>query len=177
MNQSVYFQKASLKSYLSLQFLVTVTLIIIGLFEGALSTLDLFLFSTPWISYSIFFVLFIFYPVALPVLSIFIVTTLTDLYLNDLAASQTFAVIVSLLIVKKLISFPEQRDFIEIWQSFIIAMGIMVLIQILSFMIIEWHLVNIQAIFFQFGITVLIYPFIHVIVTRLAHIFTQAATR
>ena len=177
MNQSVYFQKASLKSYLSLQFLVTVTLCIIGLFEGALSTLDLFLFSTPWISFAIYFVLFIFYPVALPVLSIFIVTFLTDLYLNNLAASQTFAVIVSLLIVKRLLTFPEQRDFVEIWQGFILAMGIMVLIQMISFMVIEWHLVNIQSIFFQFGITFLIYPFIHVIVTRLAQIFTQAATR
>lgn len=177
MNQSIYFQKASLKSYLSLQFLVTVTLFIFGLFEGALSTLDLFLFSTPWISFAIYFVLFIFYPLALPVFSIFIVTVLLDLYLNNLAASQTFAVIISLLIVKRLLTFPEQRDFVEIWQGFILAMGIMVLIQILSFMVIEWRMVNFQSIFFQFGITLLIYPFIHVVVTRLAQIFTQAATR
>ena len=101
MNQSIYFQKASLKSYISLQFLVTVTLFIFGLFEGALSTLDLFLFSTPWISFAIYFVLFIFYPVALPILSIFMVTFLLNLDLNNLAASQTFAVIVSLLIATR----------------------------------------------------------------------------
>ena len=57
--------------------------------------------------------LFIFYPLALPVFSIFIVTVLLDLYLNNLAASQTFAVIISLLIVKRLLTFPEQRDFVE----------------------------------------------------------------
>ncbi|MGC6537657.1 MAG: hypothetical protein ACON44_09890 [Candidatus Puniceispirillaceae bacterium] len=172
-----YFEKARLKSYISLQFMVAVVLFFVALFEGALSHLDLFLFAVPWLSFAIYFVLVVFYPVALPFLSIFIVTILADIFFNSLYHSQTFAILVSLAITRSLLPFAEQRDFLEIWQGFGLAMLIMAGLQSLFFMVGSWQLINLQSVIFQFGVTMLIYPFIHVIVTRLAQISIQASQR
>ena len=177
MSYQVYFQKASLKSYVSLQVIVAASLFGIQLLEGALATLDVFLHATPFISFAIFYVLMLFYPMALPLFSIFAITLLNDIFFTSLQSSQTFAILVSLLIVKRLMTFPEQKDFLEIWQGFAVAMGIMVVIELLSYMIWEWSLLNLQGLVFQVGLTLLLYPFIHVVVTRVAQIFVESAER
>ena len=177
MSYQIYFQKARLKSYLSLQIIVAVSLFGILLLEGAIATLDVFLHATPFISFAIFYVLMLFYPIALPIFSIFCITLLNDIFITSLQNSQTFAILVSLLIVKRAIAFPEQREFLEIWQGFGVAVVIMVFIEALSFMIWEFSLLNIQGLLFQMGITLLLYPFIHVLITRLAHIFIESAER
>ena len=177
MSYQVYFQKASLKSYTSLQVIVAASLFGLQLLEGSLATLDVFLHATPFISFTIFYVLMIFYPVALPLFSIFAITLLSDIFFTSLQNSQTFAILVSLLIVKRLMTFPEQKDFLEIWQGFAVAMMIMVVIEILSYMIWEWSLLNLQGLVFQVGLSLLLYPFIHVVVTRMAQIFVDSAER
>lgn len=177
MSYQVYFQKASLKSYISLQVIVAATLFGVQLLEGSLATLDVFLHATPFISFTVFYVLMIFYPVALPLFSIFVITLLNDIFFTSLQNSQTFAILVSLLIVKRLMTFPEQKDFLEIWQGFAVATGIMMVIEILSYMLWEWSLLNLQGLLFQFGLSLLLYPFIHVVVTRMAQIFIDSAER
>lgn len=175
MNYQVYFQKASLKSFLSVQILVAFALLITILFESALANFDLFLFGTPFLTFTIFFILSLYYPAALPLTSIFIITILHDVFISSLYHSQTFAIILSLIITKRLISFPEQRDFMEIWQGFGIAMAIMLGVQALLFMVWELSLVNFQGLFFQFGISMLFYPFIHAVTMRLSQIFVDMA--
>ena len=177
MNYQIYFQKASLKSYLSLQVIVAVSLFGLMLFEGALAILDVFLYATPLISFAIFYVLSLFYPVALPLLSIFILTILQDIFFTSLQNSQTFAILISLIIMKRVIAFPEQREFLEIWQGFGIAMAILFAIQSLFYIIWEFAFVNLQGVFFQFGMTLLIYPFIHVVIMRVAQVLVEAAER
>lgn len=177
MSYQIYFQKASLKSYISLQVIVAFSLFGILLLEGAFATLDLFLYATPAVSFAIFYVLTLFYPIALPQVSIFIITILADIFFSSLHDSHTFAILVSLFVVKRLISFPEQRDFLEIWQGFAIAMCLMLLIQTVLFVMWEWSWFNLQGLVFQLGVTILLYPFIHVIITRMAQIFVESAER
>ena len=177
MSYEVYFQKARLKSYLSLQVIVAVSLFGMLLFEDAIATLDLFLHATPFVTFAIFYVLVLFYPVALPLLSVFIITVLHDIFATSLYNSQTFAILVSLLIIKRLINFPEQKEFLEIWQGFVVAIMIMVSIEVVTFMIWHWSLMNLQGLLFQIGITILLYPFIHVVIMRLAQIFVESAER
>ena len=138
MNYQAYFQKASLKSYLSLQIIVGASLFGMLLFEGALASLDMFLHAVPFVTFTIFYVLTLFYPIALPLLSVFLITLLGDIFFTSLHHSQTFAIMVSLLIVKRLMTFPDQKDFFEIWQGYAVALIIMVVIEALSFMI--WEL-------------------------------------
>ena len=177
MNYQVYFQKASLKSYISLQVIVAASLFAVQLLEGSLATLDVFLHATPFISFTVFYVLMIFYPMALPLFSIFAITLLNDIFFTSLQNSQTFAILVSLLIVKRLMVFPEQKDFLEIWQGFAVAMAIMLVIQLASYMVWELSLFNLQGLVFQAGLSLLLYPFIHVVVTRMAQIFVESAER
>jgi len=177
MSYSAYFQKAKLTSYFSMQFMVAVSLFFLGLFEGALSLLEIFYISTPLLSFAVYFTLFLFYPVALPVLSLVIVTVLLDVFFSSLDHSQTFAILVSLLIVRGAVSFPEQRDFMEIWQSFIVALVILLGLQSVGYMI--WHMsfINFQSVMFQFGVTVLLYPFLHAIVRQAADLLTHISQR
>ena len=177
MSYEIYFQKARLKSYLSLQVIVAVSLFGMLLFEDAIATLDLFLHATPFVTFAIFYVLTLFYPVALPFVSVFIITVLHDIFATSLYNSQTFAILVSLFIVKRLTNFPEQKEFLEIWQGFVVATMIMIVIGVVTFMIWHWSLINLQGLFFQVGITILLYPFIHVVVMRLAQIFVESAER
>ena len=177
MNYQIYFQKASLKSYLSLQIIVGVSLFAVFLFEGALATLDIFLHAVPFITFTIFYVLTLFYPIALPLLSVFLITLLGDIFFTSLHHSQTFAILVSLLIIKRLITFPEQKEFFEIWQGYAVALVIMVVIEALSFMVWELQFMTMQGVVFQIGMSLLLYPFIHVVVTRLAQIFVESAER
>ncbi|MGC6518118.1 MAG: hypothetical protein ACON49_08875 [Candidatus Puniceispirillaceae bacterium] len=177
MNYQIYFQKASLKSYISLQVVVAFGLFILALLESALATFDLFLFGVPFVTFAIFYILTIFYPLALPLVSIFLITILMDIFLTSLQQSQTFAILISLLLVKRLLVFPEQKEFIEIWQGFGVAMAVMIALQAVFFMLWELRFVNIQGLFFQFGITMLFYPFIHVVVMRVAQAFAASASR
>ena len=157
MSYEIYFQKARLKSYLSLQVIVAVSLFGMLLFEDAIATLDLFLHATPFVTFAIFYVLTLFYPVALPFVSVFIITVLHDIFATSLYNSQTFAILVSLFIVKRLTNFPEQKEFLEIWQGFVVATMIMIVIEVVTFMIWHWSLINLQGLFFQVGITILLY--------------------
>ena len=177
MSYQIYFQKASLKSFFSLQLLVAIGLFGLLLFESALAGFGVFLFATPFLSFTIFFILTIFYPVALPLNTIFIITILHDIFVSSLYHSQTFAILLALTIIKRVISFPEQRDFIEIWQGFGVAMVIMLAVQALGFMVLELSLVNWQALLFQFGISLLFYPFIHAMTMRLSQAFVESAER
>lgn len=177
MNYQVYFQKASLKSYRSLQVIVGFSLFGMLLLEGAIATLDVFAYATPFLTFAIFYVLTLFYPVALPLFSVFAVTLLNDIFFTSLQNSQTFAILLSLIIVKRVINFPEQRDFLEIWQGFAVAMLIMVIVQAVTFLLWEWSWLNLQGLLFQLGITLLLYPFIHVVITRIALIFVESAER
>ena len=177
MNYQIYFQKASLKSYTSLQIVVAVCLFGVLLIEGALAILDVFLYATPFISFAIFYILTLFYPIALPLFSVFFITVLSDIFFTSLQHSQTFAILVSLLIIRRLMSFPEQKDFLEIWQGFAVGLVIMVVMNIIFFMLWEWRLLNLQGLLFQVGVTVLLYPFIHVIITRVGQIFVESAER
>lgn len=175
MSYQIYFQKASLKSYLSLQVLVGVALFLLSLLEGALATFDSLLFSVPYITFTIFFILTIFYPMALPLSTIFVVTVIHDIFFASLQHSQTFAILLSLIIIKRLVTFPEQRDFLEIWQAFGLAMGLMIFLQSALFMMTEFAFLNLQGLFFQFGVSLLLYPFMHAVVMRLTQAFVEAA--
>ena len=177
MNYQIYFQKASLKSYVSLQVIVAASLFALMLFEGALAVLDVFLYGTPLISFAIFYSLSLFYPVALPLVSVFIITILQDIFFTSLHNSQTFAILISLIIMKRIITFPEQKEFLEIWQGFGIAIAILFILQSVFYSLWEFALVNLQGVFFQIGITWLIYPFIHVVIMRVAQAFVEAAER
>lgn len=177
MSYEVYFQKASLKSYLSLQLLVGISLFALMLFETSLAIFDVFLHGTPYFTFTVFFILTIFYPVALPLLSVFFITIFHDIFATSLLNSQTFAILLSLIVIKRLMTFPEQRDFLEIWQGFGIAIAIMTLVQALFFMATELAWVNIQGLIFQFGISLLLYPFLHAMTLRVAQAFVQTAER
>lgn len=177
MSYEVYFQKASLKSFLSLQLLVGISLFALMLFETSLAIFDVFLHGTPYFTFTVFFILTIFYPVALPLLSVFLITIFHDIFATSLFNSQTFAILLSLIVIKRLMTFPEQRDFLEIWQGFGIAIAIMTLVQALFFMATELAWVNIQGLIFQFGISLLLYPFLHAMTLRVAQAFVQTAER
>ena len=177
MSYQVYFQKASLKSYTSLQVVVAFTLFGMLLLEGAVATLDMFLHATPFVSFAIFYILTLFYPVALPLFSIFVITVLNDIFFTSLQNSQSFAILVSLLMVRRLITFPEQKEFLEIWQGFAVALLLFLIIQALFFFSWEWTFLNLQGLLFQTGVTLLLYPFIHVVITRMAQIFVESAER
>lgn len=177
MSYQVYFQKASLKSYISLQVIVMISLFAILLLEGALATLDIFLHAVPFVTFAIFYVLTLFYPIALPLVSVFAITVLNDIFFTSLQHSQTFAILVSLLIIKRLITFPEQKEFLEIWQGFAVSLLFVVAIQAVTFLVLEWSFVNLQGLLFQVGITLLLYPFIHVVVMRMAQIFVESSER
>ena len=112
MNYQIYFQKASLKSYTLCKIVVAVCLFGVLLIEGALASLDVFLYATPFISFAIFYILTLFYPIALPLFSVFFITVLSDVFFTSLQHSQTFAILVSLFI-RRLMSFPEQKDFLK----------------------------------------------------------------
>ena len=177
MNYQVYFQKASLKSYVSLQVVVGVCLFCLMLFEGALASLNLFLYAVPLLSFTVMYVLILFYPVALPLVSIFIITILQDIFFTSLQNSQTFAILISLIIMKRVIVFPEQREFLEHWQGFGIAMAILFGIQSAFYMLWELSFVNWQGVLFQFGVSLLIYPFVYVVIHRSAQAFVDASER
>lgn len=177
MNYGVYFKKASLKSYFSLQFIVAAGLFAIGLFEGALSVIDLFLYGAPFLTFAIFYVLRLYYPMALPYFSILLVTFLLDVFFTSLHSSHSFAILISLLITTRLLPFPDQKEFLEIWQGFAVAMVLVILLQSVIFMITTWSLPHLQGLLFQFGMTLLLYPFIHVVVVRLAQILVEMSER
>ena len=177
MSYQIYFQKASLKSFLSLQLLVGISLFGLMLFESSLAIFDVFLYGTPYFTFTVFFILTIFYPVALPLLSVFLITILHDIFATSLGNSQTFAILLSLIIIKRLMTFPEQRDFLEIWQGFGIAIAIMTVVQSVFFMMTELSWVNGQGLIFQFGISLLFYPFMHAMTLRIAQAFVQTANR
>ena len=119
----------------------------------------------------------LFYPVALPLFSVFLITILHDIFVTSLGNSQTFAILLSLIIIKRLMTFAEQRDFLEIWQGFGIAIAILSVVQSLFFMVTELSWVNGQGLIFQFGISLLFYPFIHAMTLRLAQAFVATANR
>ena len=153
-----YFEKANFQSELPNRLLVGVIGLFLVFLELGLANVPVFYAASPMLSLIFIYYMLIFHDNLLPVVSIFLVGIVADLLFSDVIGGRaTIFMLLSYFVRARLIRL-QQYEFGQLWIDFAFICFSVVLFQFVFFSIINLAIPSLNLIFFQVGLTLILFP-------------------
>lgn len=150
-----------------LHFMVLLFGVFLALLEGGLGVWQVFHGKPPMLALIFVYWVSLYHGGAISPLTGLLVGVSGDLLYSDLLGGRATCYVALILIME----FRRQRiqhyDFREIWVDFMITCGCVMLFHLVIFSAINLALPSIFPILFQIGITMLLYPIVHVLLSAM----------
>lgn len=164
---------ADLQSTLPLQLLVLLLGLLLVFIEGAFARWSVFYASVPLPTIAFIFFMRLNSPHLLSLLSVLAMGLFGELMFFDMLGSRSTA----LMLVALLTSFQAQNlqhgEFIDIWSNFCLTVLVYFIFRLAVFFVFYFNFPDWNAVFFQAGLTMLLFPLFFIIMTSVSHLLSR----
>ncbi len=165
MRRGRFFEKAELESNWPIRFLIIVVGMMLAMFEGGLALWPTFYGATPLLSLIFLYWVALHYEKYVLMFTGFAIGITSDILFSDLLGGRATAYIAVVFLVNVRRQRLLQSDFRDIWLEFSIFAAAVILFQLLVFAALNFAFPAITPVFFQVGVTMILFPIGYVIMT------------
>ncbi len=176
MSMSPLENPAELNSSTPRQILILLSGLCLVFVEGALAQWNFFYASAPLLTLGFIYYLRIFYPQILSLFAVFLLGLFSEIMFYDILGSKCTVFTIIALMTTLRSQILIHADFLEIWSNFSIMCMLVCLFRIIIYFGFYYDLPSLDLIFYQAGMTILLFPLIFVLLLSLSTFFIKLST-